>query len=114
MLCAVDDLEVIGGSAAEPTTRRPGPSPAPTVAAVSSELNLIGRRVDEALDLVDSYLDRALLSADGDVRIVHGHGSGRLRKAIREHLRDHPAAAAIRPGRKDEGGDGATVVSLRE
>ncbi len=78
------------------------------------ELNLIGHRVEEALELLDAYLDRALLTADGDVRIVHGHGSGRLRKAVREHLRQHPAAAAARPGREEEGGDGATVVSLRE
>jgi DNA mismatch repair protein MutS2 len=48
------------------------------------------------------------------VRIVHGHGTGRLREAIREHLRRHPAVASFRPGAANEGGNGATVVALRE
>ncbi len=76
------------------------------------ELHLIGRRVDEALDELDGYLDRALLASLDEVRIVHGHGSGRLRRAVREHLAGHRAVERHRPGRDDEGGDGATVVRL--
>ncbi len=113
MRCAIDDIKVIKVRGDEPAARRSRPSPAPAVSAVPAELSLIGQRVEEALEQLDRYLDRALLSVDGDVRIVHGHGSGRLRKAIREHLRNHPAAASIRPGRQNEGGDGATVVTLR-
>ncbi len=120
MRCALDDLEVLeeGAGAAVSMDRAKStptatPTPRPDVDAVSSELNLIGHRVEEALEQLDSYLDRALLSADGEVRIIHGHGTGRLRKAIREHLRNHPAVAAVRPGRGNEGGDGATIVSLR-
>ncbi len=112
MRCAMEDLRVVAAeSPAEPPP--PGRATVPDAAAVTEELNLIGHRVEEALELLDAYLDRALLSAEGDVRIVHGHGTGRLRKAVREHLRHHPAAATARPGRADEGGDGATVVSLR-
>jgi DNA mismatch repair protein MutS2 len=80
---------------------------------LAAELNLIGRRVEPALDELDGYLDRALLDGREEVRIVHGHGSGRLRDAVREHLRRHPAVAAHRPGQRDEGGNGATVVTLR-
>ncbi len=76
------------------------------------ELKLIGQRVEPALDELDLYLDRALLAGLAEVRVVHGHGSGRLRDAVREHLRDHPAVASHRPGRRREGGDGATVVTL--
>lgn len=78
------------------------------------ELMLLGKRVEPALVEVDRYLDRALLSAVPEVRIVHGHGSGRLRKAVREHLRGHPAVVSQRAGKPNEGGNGATVVSLRE
>lgn len=81
--------------------------------AVPVELHLIGRRVEPALGELDDYLDQALLSGRPEVRIVHGHGSGRLRQAVREHLRGHPAVAGQRPGGEREGGDGATVVTLR-
>jgi DNA mismatch repair protein MutS2 len=78
-----------------------------------SEINLIGVRVEPALEQLDSYLDRALLASRRQVRVIHGHGTGRLRQAIREHLRSHPAVAELRPGEPDEGGNGATVVTLR-
>jgi DNA mismatch repair protein MutS2 len=80
----------------------------------SAELNLIGWRVEPALEALDSYLDRALLAAHRQVRVVHGFGTGRLRQAVRQHLRPHPAVAGIRGGRANEGGDGATVVTLKE
>lgn len=80
---------------------------------VATELNLVGRRVEPALEEMDRYLDHALLVPKSEVRIVHGHGSGRLRRAVREHLQEHPAVASIRAGRANEGGDGATVVRLR-
>lgn len=82
-------------------------------ASAPPELNLIGQRVEPALDELDSYIDRALLAARKEVRVVHGHGSGRLRQAVREHLRSHRGVATIRPGAPNEGGDGATVVTLR-
>jgi DNA mismatch repair protein MutS2 len=92
---------------------RGSPSPDVAAALAPSELNLIGQRVEPALDRLDEYLDRALLAGGPEVRVVHGHGSGRLRQAVREHLRGHPAVAAQRPGERNEGGNGATVVTLR-
>jgi DNA mismatch repair protein MutS2 len=83
-----------------------------TVAAISAELNLIGQRVDDALEESDKFLDRALLEGKQAVRIIHGFGTGTLRKAIREHLRRHPAVKSWRAGADNEGGDGATVVEL--
>ncbi len=80
---------------------------------LDKELNLIGWRVEPALEELDSYLDRALLSPHREIRVVHGFGSGRLRRAVRDYLRDHPAVSGSRPGRGNEGGDGATVVSMR-
>jgi len=79
---------------------------------ISAELNLIGQRVDDALEESDKFLDRALLEGKQAVRIIHGFGTGALRKAIREHLRKHPAVKSWRPGNESEGGDGATVAVL--
>ena len=82
------------------------------VDAPPKELHLIGKRVEPALKELDRYLDRALLASMGEVRVVHGHGTGRLRDAVREHLSGHAAVSSHRPGGKGEGGDGATVVEL--
>jgi DNA mismatch repair protein MutS2 len=79
-----------------------------------AELNLIGHRVDEALEESDKFLDRALLEGKQAVRIIHGFGTGALRKALREYLRKHPAVKSWRPGNENEGGDGATVAVLEE
>ena len=83
-----------------------------SVAPIAAELNLIGQRVDDALEESDKFLDRALMEGKGAVRIIHGFGTGTLRKAIREHLRKHPAVKSFRPGAENEGGDGATVAVL--
>jgi DNA mismatch repair protein MutS2 len=79
----------------------------------SRELNLIGRRVDEALDALDRYLDAARVAGHEEIRVVHGHGTGRLRRAVREFLDGHAHVRGQRPGKDYEGGDGATVVRLR-
>jgi DNA mismatch repair protein MutS2 len=80
---------------------------------VPQELNLIGQRVESALEELDVYIDRALLASRKQVRVIHGHGTGRLRQAVRDHLRGHPGVTGQRPGAPDEGGNGATVVTLR-
>jgi DNA mismatch repair protein MutS2 len=82
-------------------------------AAVPPEINLIGLRVEPALEQLDTYLDRALLASRRQVRVIHGHGSGRLRQAVRQHLRGHRGIADVRAGAPNEGGDGATVVTFR-
>lgn len=81
--------------------------------AAPDELKLIGLRVEEALERLDKFLDDAALAELSEVRIVHGHGSGRLRSAVRGFLRGHAQVAEQRAGRPGEGGDGATVVRLR-
>jgi len=76
------------------------------------ELMLIGRRVDEALEEVERYLDAASRAGHDEVRIVHGHGTGRLRSAVRKFLDEHVLVDSHRSGRGNEGGDGATVAKL--
>ncbi len=78
------------------------------------ELKLIGLRVEEALDLLEPFLNHASLNGLKEVRIIHGLGSGKLRQAVREYLARHPLAEGYRPGESHEGRDGATVVTLRQ
>ena len=82
--------------------------------AASAELVLIGVTVDDALDRLAKFLDAALLSDDRRLRIVHGHGTGKLRDAVRTYVRQHPLIASVAPAPNNEGGDGATIVELKE
>jgi DNA mismatch repair protein MutS2 len=77
------------------------------------ELKLIGLRVDEALDLLEPFLNHASLGGLREVRVIHGLGTGRLRDAVREFLARHPLVDEFRAGEPHEGRDGATVVNLR-
>ncbi|CAN5378461.1 endonuclease MutS2 [soil metagenome] len=79
-----------------------------------TELNLIGCRVDEALDRTDKFLDEALISEMRSLRIIHGHGTGQLRRAIAGYLRSHPLVSTFGPAPAEQGGGGATVVELKE
>ncbi|MBZ5640962.1 MAG: Smr/MutS family protein, partial [Acidobacteriia bacterium] len=78
-----------------------------------TELLLIGKTVDEALPELDRFLDQAALHGTAEVRVVHGHGTGRLRASVRRFLRGHPHVESQRSGEPREGGDGATVVRIR-
>ena len=79
---------------------------------ISPELNVIGLTVDEAIAKLDKYLDDAVLAHMSSVRIVHGKGTGALRKGIQEHLRFHPSVSRYRSGEYGEGEHGVTVVEL--
>ena len=79
-----------------------------------TEINLIGRTVDEATEELETYLDRAFLAGLPGVRIIHGHGAGILRRGVREFLKSHPHVATITEAPQNEGGQGATLVELRQ
>ena len=78
-----------------------------------SEINVIGRTVDEATREVEKFVDRAFLAGMPRVRIVHGSGMGILRKALRQYLQKHPHVESVTEPPLNEGGGGATVVELR-
>jgi DNA mismatch repair protein MutS2 len=114
LVVPADDVEVVP----EPIS---GPSPRDLEAEelrrraaqrVSPTLDLHGERVEAALERLHAYLDDALLAGLDSVVIVHGIGTGALRRAVREALREHPRVQGMRGGRKDEGGEGATVAEL--
>jgi DNA mismatch repair protein MutS2 len=79
-----------------------------------TEINLIGRTVDEAREELEKYLDRAFLAGLPRVRVIHGHGAGILRRGVREFLKGHPHVAGIEEAPQNEGGQGATLVELRQ
>jgi DNA mismatch repair protein MutS2 len=90
-----------------------------TVTSASSdemrmEINLIGRTVDEATQELEKYLDRAFLAGLPRVRVIHGHGAGILRRGVREFLKSHPHVATFAEAPQNEGGQGATLVELRQ
>jgi DNA mismatch repair protein MutS2 len=78
------------------------------------EINLIGRTVDEATEELEKYLDRAFLAGLPRVRVIHGHGAGILRRGVRDFLKGHPHVATIAEAPQNEGGQGATLVELRQ
>ena len=80
---------------------------------VGTEIHLLGRTTDEARDLVEQYLDDAFVAGLGRVRLIHGKGTGALRKAVRDVLTAHPLVASFRDGEPSEGGAGATVAELK-
>ena len=79
-----------------------------------AEINLIGRTVDEAAGELEKYLDHAFLAGLPRVRVIHGHGAGVLRRGVREFLKSHPHVAGIAEAPQNEGGQGATLVELRQ
>jgi DNA mismatch repair protein MutS2 len=116
------------GGGAPPAQRKPGDAVSPSgaiprafpssvsvpVKHVPSELNLIGLTVEDARERVDKLLDDAALSDRHEVRIVHGFGAGKLRKAVAQLLEKHPLVSSWRLGGPSEGGGGATVVELKD
>ena len=114
LVVPADDVEVVPEPISGPTPRDLEADALRRRAAerVSPELSLRGERVEAALEQLAAYLDEALLAGLDSVRIIHGSGTGALRRVVREALAEHPRVRAVRGGRKDEGGDGATIAEL--
>lgn len=81
---------------------------------VATEINVIGCTVDEAIGRVERFLDGILLADERVVRVIHGHGTGQLRRAIGEHLQRHPMVARCQAAPPEQGGSGVTVVELKD
>jgi DNA mismatch repair protein MutS2 len=83
-------------------------------AGMLSELNVIGMTVDQAIDRVSRFLDDTLVTDLHEVRIVHGHGTGQLRKGVHQFLKAHPQVAKYYTAPENQGGGGATIVELKD
>ena len=80
---------------------------------ISNTLDLRGERVEEALDNLEAYLDKASLANLSPVYIIHGHGTGALKAAVRDFISSSPYVAKYRAGEDAEGGDGVSVIDIR-
>ena len=79
-----------------------------------TDLNLVGCRVDEALERAGRFLDESLLTDQHVVRVIHGHGTGQLRRALAEFLKQHPLVMKFEAAPPDQGGNAVTVVELKD
>ena len=110
--CIVDDAR--GGSESRHSPRLgPGVTLERTPAPAREEIHLRGLTVEEAMDQVDKFLDDAYLGTLHRVRLVHGVGSGRLKRAVGEFLADHPHVERFTSAPADQGGVGVTIVTLK-
>ena len=80
---------------------------------VSNQLDLRGKRYEEALNEVDQYLDAAILAGYPQVTIVHGKGTGALRQGITDYLKNHRSVASYEFAPANQGGNGATIVKFK-
>jgi DNA mismatch repair protein MutS2 len=116
----VKDLRVI----APPVVASASGGPTPSRVRVSvnlkpregllSEINVIGCTVEEAVDRVGRFLDDTAVTDQQEVRVVHGHGTGQLRRGLAAYLEDHPLVARAHPAPREQGGEGVTVVVLKD
>jgi DNA mismatch repair protein MutS2 len=86
----------------------------PAAEPASEEINLIGCTVEEATRRVDKFLDQATLAGSSQVRLIHGHGTGALRRGLAEFLKTHPQVETIRAEADDRGGTAITIVELKD
>lgn len=122
----LSDLEVVQGTAGAASKRfeqkrtaaktapaRSTAGPNPFVRTAGNTLDLRGRRVDDAMIELERFLDQSMMAGVAVAMIIHGHGTGAVRNAVREYLSQSTYAGAFRPGESFEGGDGVTLVDLR-
>lgn len=76
-------------------------------------IDLHGEFVEEGIERLDRFLDQAMLSIQNDVKVIHGHGGGRLKSAVRTYLKTSPYVSETRSGEPWEGGDAVTIVILK-
>jgi DNA mismatch repair protein MutS2 len=127
LLVSVDEVELAAGTKPAPPTRSATHSPArkkqqaglQTVNALvpvrtsSNTLDLRGQRQDDALSLLDAFLDRALSTGEPAVFVLHGHGTGRLKQAVRDHLKGSTYVDRSEAAGSEDGGDAFTLAWLR-
>jgi len=107
------DLRVVGGSAAAPPRVNVHVELQPRE-GMAADLNVIGCSVDEAVARAERFLDESLLSDQRVVRVIHGYGTGQLKRALAAFLQQHPLVARFTAAPPEQGGGGVTVVELKE
>ena len=81
---------------------------------IKTEINLIGKNLDEASDLMNKYIDDAFLAGLKTVHVIHGRGEGILRNGLRQELRRNKHVKSFKSAPYNDGGDGCTIVELKD
>jgi DNA mismatch repair protein MutS2 len=110
---SLDELRVLGQVSGPPSRVNVSVQVQPRDTS-PTELNVIGCTVDEAVSRADKFLDEAVLAELRTVRIIHGHGTGQLRRGLAEYLRESPFVSSFAIAPPEQGGSGATIVELKE
>ncbi len=110
----VAELQVVGGGGAAAPSKVNVNVMVNARDGAATEINVIGCSVDEALGRVERFLDDLLLTDERQVRIIHGFGTGQLRRAIGEYLDRHPLVASHQAAPQEHGGGGVTVAELKD
>ena len=110
---AVRDLRVIGGGASASAKVKVNIDLQPRAGSLT-EINVIGCTVDEAVSRLEKFLDESTVTDQQVLRIIHGHGTGQLRRAVAEFLKEHPLVARFEAAKMEQGGGGVTVVELKD
>ena len=113
MRASISDLRVVAGAAPMTARVKVNIELKPRDMA-PVDLNVIGCTVDEALTRAERFLDESLLTDQRTVRVIHGHGTGQLRRALSGFLHQHPLVARVETAPPEQGGGGVTVVELKE
>ncbi|MGE0703298.1 MAG: endonuclease MutS2 [Vicinamibacterales bacterium] len=112
MTSPVRDVRVVGGPVAQPRVDvHVELQPRETSLL---DLNVIGCTVDEAITRTERFLDESLLADHRSFRLIHGHGTGQLRRGLTAFLRQHPLVAHLQPAPPEQGGGGVTLVELKD
>ena len=122
MRASLRDLRRIGGPAGAPAGGSGDQGPGRVTVSVDlqprettpADLNVIGCTVDEALARAERFLDESLLTDQRVVRLIHGYGTGQLRRALAGFLQQHPLVARFATAPPEQGGGGVTVVELKD
>ncbi len=114
MRASIRDLRIVGGpKPSSPAHVKVNIELQPHDGA-GSDLNVVGCTVDEALSRAERFLDESLLTDQRTVRVIHGYGTGQLKRALAGFLQQHPLVARFDSAPPDQGGGGVTVVELKD
>lgn len=105
-------VRLVVDARAAPTRTESAPERRPELVAVMPEIDVRGQRAEEARLAVREYIDQAAMVGLSSIRVIHGHGTGALRIVIREEVARHPLVGSAAPAPPEEGGDGATLVTI--
>ncbi|UCE23281.1 MAG: endonuclease MutS2 [Candidatus Zixiibacteriota bacterium] len=108
------DLKPADAETAFGKSRSSGVSYTPREESPEREIHLMGMTGEEAIEQVEKFLDQSVVSGLGQVYVVHGKGTGALRRKLTEYLKGHPDVVSVRLGNWNEGGAGVTVVRLKD